>query len=104
MKVMYVVEAETIEESYTLNTLDMALGIIGGFSALVWSIFGLSMADYQRFKMESSYIRKFFSIEPKAIGQENDAAWAGGETVQNPVRQKMVEDLCKRVSYDYEYW
>ena len=82
----------------------MVLGIIGGFSALVWSIFGLSMADYQRFKMESSYIRKFFSIEPAAINQQNNAPWTSADTVPSPERQKVVEDLCKRVSYDYQYW
>jgi hypothetical protein len=50
----------------------MCLGILAGFSGLVWLIASILFSDYEAFKMESSYIKSFFSSESSALDEASN--------------------------------
>ena len=61
--VMFAVAAERETDTYTVITMDELLGVIGGMAALIWSICGFFVGNYEQHKMETSYMRNFFSVE-----------------------------------------
>jgi hypothetical protein len=43
----------------------MLLGIIGGFAALVWQVFGLCSSPYEGYHQEEELLNQFYSTENK---------------------------------------
>jgi hypothetical protein len=41
------------------------LGIIGGFSGLVWSIIGFFLGGYESFKQDISLLENFYSADKR---------------------------------------
>ena len=58
------------EAEFVVDTFDMLLGTMSGFAALVWLLAALFFSDYEQFKMDTSYIKSFFSSENAALDPE----------------------------------
>jgi hypothetical protein len=41
---------DTTKIEYTIVTLDLQLGVIGGFYAILWGFFSFSLATFENFK------------------------------------------------------
>jgi hypothetical protein len=50
-------------EKYVLDTWDMLIGVVGGFYALIWALFGYCMSDYEAFNKSQGLIADFYSSE-----------------------------------------
>ena len=54
---------QKFKQEYDIQTLDMILGVIGGFAGLVWQFFGLITADYEEFKKNVSLLKSFYTVD-----------------------------------------
>lgn len=54
---------------YTVQTVDLMLGVIGGFAALVWSTAGVIIGSYQEFRMETSLLQYFYTTDPNVTDE-----------------------------------
>jgi len=58
------------KREYTIMTLDVVLGIIGGLSGLVWQGFGLIMGGYEEFKKDVSLLKSFYTIDKRTYNED----------------------------------
>ena len=49
---------------WSVESLDIVLGLVGGFSGIVWSALGYLLMGYQNFKYENSLIGSIFPTSP----------------------------------------
>jgi hypothetical protein len=68
--IAFEVNSRSLEITYTIDSFDMLLGVLSGFAGLVWLLASIFISDYEAFKMESSFIKSFFSSEASVIDEE----------------------------------
>ena len=56
----------SVHIEYTVATLDLMLGIIGGFASLIWSVMSLCLGGYEEFWMQTSLLENFYTAQ-KAV-------------------------------------
>jgi hypothetical protein len=93
----------------TMQTIDMLLGIIGGFSALVWQVFGLCFSGYDAYHLEEELLNKFYSTEnnvkSKGIREANTGLiYEVINEGDNSVGAKVAQKLYSRKAYNFSYW
>ena len=49
------------EIQWTITSLDIVMGLIGGFIGLIWDTLGLTLKGYESFKFSSSFIGEIYS-------------------------------------------
>ena len=59
---------------YTIDTLDMMIGTIGGFIGLVYMIFGVFISGYEDFKREISLVKSFYSTNDEEFIDETESS------------------------------
>jgi hypothetical protein len=87
----------------------MILGIIGGFSALVWQIFGICFSGYDTYHLEEELLNKFYSTEnnvkSKGIRDPNSSLiYTTINEEDRSVGAQVAEKLYSRKAYHYSYW
>ena len=62
---MYVQANEVFEEEWVIQSLDIVLGLVGGFTGLLWSATAMILGGYETFKFESSLIGALYKTAPE---------------------------------------
>ena len=69
-------------DEWTVQSLDLVLGLVGGFSSIVWAALLIIFGHYEEFKLNNSVIRTIYSTRPHN-NNDNDPLLAeqlsGGE-------------------------
>lgn len=65
-------------QQWAIESIDMVLGVVGGFQGLVWGLMTLVIGGYQSFKYENSIIRSLYATAPT-----NYDPWADVENEEN---------------------
>ena len=55
-----------------MDSLDLILGLLGGYSAILWGVVAYSLGGYESFKFNNSIIGAIYSASPG--GGEDDPA------------------------------
>jgi len=58
---------EVSHSEYEMFTLDAALGLLGGYSAIIWSVLSILLSSYQAFTLDNSLIGAIFPTVPKDV-------------------------------------
>ena len=66
-QVQYEYGNKSTEIEYDCLTLDIILGVIGGFAGLIWQFFGLVTSNYEEFKKNTSLLKSFYSVDRDAL-------------------------------------
>ena len=62
----YLIQAPAeITKPFTVNSFDLSIALIGGYSALIWQLFGFLIGSYQEFKYNSELISHLCTEEKK---------------------------------------
>ena len=56
------------ELTWSINSLDLVLGVIGGLSSIVWAVLAMALSGYEAFKFQNSLIGAVYPTAP-SIGQ-----------------------------------
>lgn len=75
------------ETEWTVRSIDIVLGIIGGFIGLIWDLLGFSLGGYQSYKFNMAMMNETYSTreageghEPNDVEQAHDDLKRGVET------------------------
>lgn len=52
------------EYTWSINSLDLVLGVIGGLSGIVWAVLAMLFGGYEAFKYQNSLIGSIYPILP----------------------------------------
>ena len=53
------------EFTWSINSLDLVLGVIGGLSGIVWAVLAMALGGYEAFKYQNSLIGAVYPTAPK---------------------------------------
>jgi len=53
------------KESWSIASLDIVLGLVGGLSGIVWGLLALVLGSYETFKFENSLIGAVYPTSPQ---------------------------------------
>lgn len=81
------------EYQWTVQSLDLVLGLVGGFVSLIWGTLNIVLGGYQAFKLENSLIGAVYPTSPQ--GRDSNERQIDGD--END--QLQSEDLAKRVMF-----
>ena len=51
-----------LETQWTIDSIDLILGFIGGMAGVIWAILAFMLGSYQNFAFENSMIQNFYSV------------------------------------------
>ena len=53
------------EYTWSINSLDLVLGVIGGLSGIVWAVLSMVLGGYEAFKYQNSLIGAVYPTAPR---------------------------------------
>ena len=56
--------------TWSINSLDLILGLVGGFTAIIWSTLGLLISPYEDFKFKNSVVGSIYPTSPQRDDDE----------------------------------
>jgi len=74
MQINFATDVKKETTQYTVDSLDILLGVIGGFSGLIWSIMGCCVGGYETFRQETEQLESFYSSDKNVKSAEIFAA------------------------------
>ena len=70
------------EITWSVNSLDIVLGLIGGFVGLIWDLLGYSLGGYESFKFSTALISEIYTttdrsrMKPDSVPETHEDAHA----------------------------
>ena len=62
------------EIEWSVNSLDIVLGLVGGFVGLIWGVCSFVLGSYEAFKLENSLIGAFYPTSPQGRHDSDDSS------------------------------
>jgi len=53
------------ETTWSVNSLDLILGLVGGITAIIWSFLGIIIGPYEDFKFQNSVAGSIYPTSPQ---------------------------------------
>ena len=67
------------EIDWSVNSLDIILGLVGGFVRLIWGVCSFILGSYEAFKLENSLIGAFYPTMPQDRNDSDDLDIQSGD-------------------------
>ena len=96
VKIEYIQAREVHGEEWALNSLDNVLGLVGGFTGLLWSVLSFVMGSFETFRLENQLIGSAYSIAP-AQGEETPRS-------EKQANHTMMSAVAESGPYNYGPW
>ena len=84
---------------WSISSLDIVLGLVGGFSSICWSFLAIILERYQTFKYENSLIGSIFPTSPGGGEHEKDIL----PSDEHEAKTQMMGTVAGRGKYFYSY-
>ena len=92
---LYFTKSATItEQEFAIHSLDTVLGLIGGYSALLWAFVHYCLGDYEAFKFQNSILGTVY--DATGADQKPPASYAAA-------KQSMRDNIAAVGKFDYSY-
>ena len=83
--------------TFSINSLDITLGLVGGLSGIIWAIMELVAGGYESFQFENSLIGSIFPTSPQNFESELV------DGTESKARRAMMRTVAERGKYFYHY-
>ena len=83
--------------TFSINSLDITLGLVGGLSGIIWAIMELVAGGYESFTFENSMIGSIYPTSPQDFDMDT------GSTNENKAKRAMMRTVAERGKYYYNY-
>ena len=60
----YTQSRKQVNQQWSINSLDIVLGLVGGLAGIVWGLMALVFGPYEAFKLENSMISAVYPTAP----------------------------------------
>ena len=87
---------KNITTQWSIDSIDLILGFIGGMSEVIWAILGMLMASYLTFHFESGMIRNFYGVSKMHPGSDPPNS-------NELAEQEVKKSIASRRKYNYTY-
>ena len=84
---------------FSVNSLDIVLGLVGGLSGIVWGTLFLVFGNYESFKFENSLIGAVYPTAPSDDGEGHE-----GPSSEPQAKKAMMRQVSERRKYWYTYF
>ena len=81
-------------QEFAIHSLDTVLGLIGGYSALLWAFVHYCLGDYEAFKFQNSILGTVY--DATGADQKPPASYAAA-------KQSMRDNIAAVGKFDYSY-
>lgn len=88
------------KNTFSIASLDLVLGLVGGFAAICWGTLGLILNPYESFKFENSLIGSVF---PTSAGGGEHGDLDIVPTDEQEAKAQMVASVAGRGKYFYNF-
>ena len=52
------------QQTWAYNSLDLILGLVGGFTAMIWATLAFFLVSYEEFKFQNSLVGSIYPLSP----------------------------------------
>ena len=87
---------KNITTQWSVDSIDLILGFIGGMSEVIWTILAGAMTSYLNFNFESGMIRNFYGISRMHPGSDTPNS-------NELAEQEVKKSIASRRKYNYTY-
>lgn len=105
LSIYYTRDNKKSHVNWTVMSLDMMLGIIGGLSVLVWGLFRIVFSGYETFKLENSLISAVYPTaplgRPDIDGDDFKDEWTPKDDKE--AKKSLMRRVAQRGIYFYNY-
>ena len=98
--IVYTQDRQKFKEDWAIESLDIVLGLVGGFTGLLWAALATLLGGYSTFKLENSLIGAVYPTSPIDDGDEGERDTLSSE---NEARRSMMSVVAERGKYFYDY-
>ena len=89
----------TTEEQWSIMSLDLVMGLVGGLAGIMWATLDLIIGNYESFRYENSLIGSIYPTSP-VILDTNETSDANSESY---AKRQMMLTVAERGKYHYRY-
>ena len=83
---------------WSIQSLDVALGFVGGISWILWTVLEFCYDDFETFKFKNSLIGAIYPTTRFKIGEERPTPES-----EDQARNEMLHTVADRGRYFYNY-
>ena len=87
-------------EDWVIDSLDVVLGLVGGFTGLLWAALSILLGGYETFKLENSLIGAVYPTSPT---NDDDKGVEATPINEQEARRAMMLTVAERGKYFYDY-
>jgi hypothetical protein len=95
--------AATQEVKYTVDSVDILLGVIGGFSGLIWSSMAFCVSGYESFREETTKLESFYTSHTNIKSDYIDDSTSHQNEPEASIFDRATDAVKNRKKYDYKY-
>jgi len=100
LDIIYSQATVTYTQEWAIESIDIVLGLVGGFSGILWSVLAMLFGGYETFKLENSLIGAVYPTAPSSQGgDDGDEAFEG----EQMARESLMKVVAERGKYFYNY-
>lgn len=88
-----------MDTTWTLQSVDIVLGLIGGFVGLIWDTLGYALTGYESFWFKASLISEIYSTTGKRRMMKNSVPESRLEA-----QQDLQNGIETQARYEYHYF
>ena len=105
VRVQWIQSRTQYQEQWSIDSLDIVLGVVGGFSGVVWSFLALIFGGYETFKFENSLIGAVYPTSPQDMPSWDDGAddEGGAGLKEQNAKRAMMRTVAERGKYFFNY-
>ena len=89
----------TTEEQWSIMSLDLVMGLVGGLAGIMWATLDLIIGNYESFRYENSLIGSIYPTSP-VILDTNETSDTNSESY---AKRQMMLTVAERGKYHYRY-
>ena len=99
--VEYTQAREVYTQDFAIQSIDIVLGLVGGFTGLLWAVLAILLGGYETFKLENSLIGAVYPTSP--YGGDDDDVHAPDLESESEARRSLMSIVAQRGKYFYNY-
>ena len=89
----------TTEEQWSIMSLDLVMGLVGGLAGIMWATLDLIIGNYESFRYENSLIGSIYPTSPVIM----DAGETSDLNSESYAKRQMMLTVAERGKYHYRY-
>ena len=89
----------TTEEQWSIMSLDLVMGLVGGLAGIMWATLDLIIGNYESFRYENSLIGSIYPTSPVIM----DADETSDLNSESYAKRQMMLTVAERGKYHYRY-